>query len=269
MFETLHAKTVVFIPAPIDVPQQADTRTEVRNAVRDAVREARDAAREAARDAREAAREGRTLAQGRGGPIIVTPPGRAPQEVIDGLTGMIAAERASMQTLTNQLAQPMSDAQQRAITDQLEQSQERIRSLQNQLDRALGLGETTTEVFVPPRFGPEPVIPRQAVQIVEMFFVTVVTVAIGLPLARAFARRMDRKGQIALAAATPNAEPRLERIEQAIEAIAIEVERVSEGQRFTNKLMGELRALPSPNPLEQWPGAAPKEGVPLERSAER
>jgi hypothetical protein len=32
---------------------------------------------------------------------------------------------------------------------------------------------------------------------------------------------------------------RLERMEQAIEAIAVEVERISEGQRFTTKLLSE------------------------------
>jgi len=32
---------------------------------------------------------------------------------------------------------------------------------------------------------------------------------------------------------------RLERIEQAVDAIAIEVERISEGQRFTTKLLSE------------------------------
>ena len=67
-----------------------------------------------------------------------------------------------------------------------------------------------------------------------------------------------------MAAATPsNTDPRLERIEQAIEAIAIEVERVSEGQRFANRLMGEIRALPAPNPLEHWPRVAQKEAVPV------
>jgi hypothetical protein len=34
---------------------------------------------------------------------------------------------------------------------------------------------------------------------------------------------------------------RLERIEQAVEAVAIEVERISEGQRFTTKLLSEGR----------------------------
>jgi hypothetical protein len=41
---------------------------------------------------------------------------------------------------------------------------------------------------------------------------------------------------IGLASAT---EARLERMEQAVDAIAIEIERISEGQRFTTKLLSE------------------------------
>jgi hypothetical protein len=36
---------------------------------------------------------------------------------------------------------------------------------------------------------------------------------------------------------------RLERMEQAIEAVAIEIERISEGQRFTTKLLSEGRGV--------------------------
>jgi hypothetical protein len=38
---------------------------------------------------------------------------------------------------------------------------------------------------------------------------------------------------------------RLERIEQAIEAVATEVERIAEGQRFTTKLMTEAKPAPA------------------------
>jgi hypothetical protein len=38
---------------------------------------------------------------------------------------------------------------------------------------------------------------------------------------------------------------RLARVEQAVEAIAVEVERISEGQRFVTKLLSE-RAVPLP-----------------------
>ena len=38
---------------------------------------------------------------------------------------------------------------------------------------------------------------------------------------------------------------RLERIEQAIEAMAVEVERISEGQRFVTKLLAERNSSPA------------------------
>jgi hypothetical protein len=68
----------------------------------------------------------------------------------------------------------------------------------------------------------------------------VATIAVGAPLARAFARRMDRDSKSGKLA--PEVSSRLERIEQAVDAIAIEVERISEGQRFTTKLLTERSA---------------------------
>jgi hypothetical protein len=68
-------------------------------------------------------------------------------------------------------------------------------------------------------------------------FAMVAIVAIGLPIARAFARRLDREAS--RPALPPESAARLERMEQAIEAIAVEVERISEGQRFTTRLLAE------------------------------
>jgi hypothetical protein len=69
------------------------------------------------------------------------------------------------------------------------------------------------------------------------FFAMVTIVAIGVPLVRGVVRRWDRD------AATPtipsDVTARLERMEHGIEAIAVEVERISEGQRFTTKLLSE------------------------------
>jgi hypothetical protein len=61
--------------------------------------------------------------------------------------------------------------------------------------------------------------------------------AIGFPLARAFAKRMEQ-GQ-STARIPSDVSARLERMEQAIDSIAVEVERISEGQRFTTKLLSE------------------------------
>lgn len=60
-------------------------------------------------------------------------------------------------------------------------------------------------------------------------------------LVRYIASRLFSGGRSAdLHRAVPAAqEERLARIEQAVESIAIEVERISEGQRFTTKLLAE------------------------------
>jgi len=57
---------------------------------------------------------------------------------------------------------------------------------------------------------------------------------------RAFWRRYKRRG-MPPAAASSNESPRLERMERGIEAIAIEVERISEGQRFVTNLLAESK----------------------------
>jgi len=223
-------------------------------------RDAAEAARGAAQAARDAARA--AVEQG-GGPLVGGM--QAPREVIDVLNAQIAAEKQAIEALTNQLTNQTSSAREEVITDQISAAQERLTALQGQLDRALGVVSASPEAPpIPPfQFGPQNALPPDVLNIVITFFVSVVIISIGLPLARAWARRLDRKGQVAVAAASagnPNVEPRLERIEQAVEAIAIEVERVSEGQRFTNKLMHEMRALPAPNPLEQWPKQGEREG---------
>ena len=68
-------------------------------------------------------------------------------------------------------------------------------------------------------------------------FATAVILAIGIPLVRAFSRRIDAESKNPRIPAEVNT--RLERMEQMIEAVAIEVERISEGQRFTTKLLSE------------------------------
>ena len=89
----------------------------------------------------------------------------------------------------------------------------------------------------PPFPGPGPQIPEGAVIISVAFFVMCAVIAIGFPLARAIARRMDKRNVVAPAATTRTPAARLERIEQAVDAIAVEVERISEGQRFTTKVI--------------------------------
>ena len=96
-------------------------------------------------------------------------------------------------------------------------------------------GERTV-IGMPP---PGEIIPPQAVDISIAFFLTIAAIIIGLPIARAFARRMDRKGGVAQVPSEVSAQ--LEHLNQAVDAIALEVERISEGQRFTTRLLSEQR----------------------------
>lgn len=81
-------------------------------------------------------------------------------------------------------------------------------------------------------------IPPQAVDMALGFFFTVAVIIIGLPISRAFARRMDRK---AVPQVPTEVSAQLGQLSQAIDAIALEVERISEGQRFTTRLLSEQR----------------------------
>jgi hypothetical protein len=72
---------------------------------------------------------------------------------------------------------------------------------------------------------------------------------VAFPLVRALARRLDSKSSRG-GALSGAAEQRLERMERAIDSIAIEVERISEAQRFTTKLLADRNP---PAPREELP----------------
>jgi hypothetical protein len=66
------------------------------------------------------------------------------------------------------------------------------------------------------------------------------------PIALGIGRRLSRKGAPSSPAISPDTlSPRLDRMEQAIDAIAIEVERISESQRFIAKVLVERGEAPA------------------------
>jgi hypothetical protein len=80
--------------------------------------------------------------------------------------------------------------------------------------------------------GPEIAVPLGA-------FATAIICGLGIPLVRAYSKKMEAESKNPRVPS--EVVDRLERMEQAIEAVAIEVERISEGQRFTTKLLSEGR----------------------------
>jgi hypothetical protein len=149
-------------------------------------------------------------------------------------------------------AQQMREDAQRIREEALEAAREAQRAAQDAIREAREQARQDVRVMrVPPPVPPpgqephtavppwqhEPEIPPQVVDIVGMLTFATAAVLILRPLMRAFANRFERRG--ASTALPPEVSAHMQRLEQAIEAVAIEVERISEGQRFTTKLLAE------------------------------
>ncbi len=68
-----------------------------------------------------------------------------------------------------------------------------------------------------------------------VFFISLPVTIIGVMLARTHARQVEQRGTGRELG--PELAERLDRMEQAVDAIAVEVERISEAQRFTTRLL--------------------------------
>jgi len=147
----------------------------------------------------------------------------------------------------DQLAGQLEDAQganKAGIEARIAQLDQRIMGIESDIAQngrllasapASALANANSEARVAP-FGlnPNQVTGISIVGIIGMSF-------IAFPIAIAIARNMWRRASRQVTAATPSPESaqRMERLEQAVDAIAIEIERISEGQRFVTRLLAE------------------------------
>ena len=79
-------------------------------------------------------------------------------------------------------------------------------------------------------------VPTGAVDIASGFFFMIAFIVVGLPLARAFGRRMDARSQ-ALTSGNTGLRPAIDQLQQSVDAMSIEMERITEAQRFQAKLL--------------------------------
>ena len=104
-----------------------------------------------------------------------------------------------------------------------------------------GSGGGGQTIQIPPSGGrPFDDVPPQAFDLAIAFFVMIAFISVGTPFARAFARKVERRP--VAAPANPEVAAQLQRIEHAVEAMAIEVERISEAQRYMARLESERSA---------------------------
>ncbi len=83
--------------------------------------------------------------------------------------------------------------------------------------------------------------------VVAIIFGTMTVVL--FPLVRAWARRIEGRGTTPPELPSGVAE-RLERIERAVESVAVEVERISEGQRFVTRVLADRGEIPKLPPVQ-------------------
>lgn len=147
---------------------------------------------------------------------------------------------ASRADLQQQIKQSIQDATQAA-----QQAAEEAAASEQAAQATQGLGHKIT-INQPGRPGTTiqydtPQIPPQVEPISIAFFAMIAIIVVGRPLMRAIARRIDRGTPVA--APIPRAlTDQLQQISQSVDAIAIEVERISEGQRFTTKMLADRQS---------------------------
>jgi hypothetical protein len=154
---------------------------------------------------------------------------------------LVAAE-AKRDALQDRVTQMPPDSRARnALEQQLSRADRDVDRIEAAIERLEGRSDASTrETFTlvpppPPPFNggvsPRPFIP---------FFIIVF---IGFPLALAFARNVWRRGSRAQPALElgPEVTRRFNNLEQSVDSIAVEIERISENQRYLTKVLSESK----------------------------
>jgi len=150
------------------------------------------------------------------------------------------------ENLTEDLAEAPQSAHP-GLLSQIQLLDSRIVAIERDMEesgRMLRTGQTVDNgtALVAPRSGPFENMSEDAQIAIGMGF----SIFFLLPIALGFMRlmfRRARRGQVAQPSGEQDA--RMERLEQAVDAIAIEIERVGESQRFQQKVLAEANMMPA------------------------
>jgi hypothetical protein len=147
--------------------------------------------------------------------------------------------------LSNRLEEPMvGGADRKGLEQRITEIDGRISAIDKQIaesEAQIARAAAVPGAVVPPkpirRDGP----PEEFFVLSGMFIVLVL-----LPISLAAARRMWKRGVQTITKLPAELTERLTRLEQGMDAVAVEVERIGEGQRYMARLLGEdgsLRAI--------------------------
>lgn len=129
---------------------------------------------------------------------------------------------------------------------------------------ALVVQRTAIPGAVPPRNDNVPSGPPDGLIAIPIVF----TIFVLFPLAVGYARRMWKRGATVIAPVPKEVRDRLDQMGDAVESMALEVERIGEGQRFLTRVMTESPRELSAGGLPPITVPRPAEASPLRREAE-
>ena len=165
------------------------------------------------------------------------------------LVAQLAGLRTEQRLLQRQVQRAGQDAALRTeqiarlseLNAQVARAEGQLTAVRAEVAQRLGLNANqvseTAQPLPPPIFRQRQVDPDM---VVGMSFV--LAMCFVLPLSIAWAKRVWRGRSPVAAPKTDDVAPRLERLEHAVDAIAIEIERIAEGQRFVTKIFTERPA---------------------------
>ncbi len=171
--------------------------------------------------------------------------GGSPREIYDALRqsrrelqSQIERLQQDRADLTRQLQEPkVAGSNETGIEQRIVSIDLRIADLDKQMAEAdLAVARAAAQpgsvVPDPPRVRVGP--PDEVYALTALFFIVVL-----FPISLAYARRIWRRGAAVVTALPQEIYDRFTRVEQSLDSIAIEVERVGEGQRFLTRMQAE------------------------------
>ena len=151
------------------------------------------------------------------------------------LRDQLNGAEAEREEIAQQLRQPdVAGVDKSGLEQRLRVLDTRVLDLQNQLSDA-----QTREAQAAAVPGATQELPGEvANERFEMFMVggTILTLFLGFPIVIAYARRLWKKAAVTVSM-TPELDRRLDAIDRTLEATALEVERIGEGQRFVTQML--------------------------------
>lgn len=193
---------------------------------------------------------------------------RALDRLVASLQARVKELRRQLDATTPERKGPLREQLSRTNLEHVD-AKAQLAAVRNEIRHRVGT-DLLTEMRPPIE---KPYIPGEGVAAAGIIFI----LAVLMPLSIGFTRRLWKRGAPApkVAVADNIVSSRLERLEHAVDAIAIEIERVSEGQRFMTKVMSERPAAPvnqaeaaDPSVLSEMKpyialGAGPVESIPV------